>query len=69
MHIKKYVFDNVLYTIMNVKGKTNCTENARRDLKLFCSRKDLYLIIKHTNRKIEITQGKYTLNKELASSS
>lgn len=41
MHIEKNVFDNLLHTMMHTSGKTKDTMNARKDLKLYCKRRNL----------------------------
>jgi len=43
MHIEKNFFENIFNTVMNVTGKTKDNEKARRDLGLYCKRKDLEL--------------------------
>lgn len=43
MHIEKNVFDNIFNTVMDVKGKTKDNEKARKDLELYCKRRDLEL--------------------------
>ena len=62
MHIKKNVFHNLFYIVMNVKGKTKDKENASRDFQLLCSRKDLHLI-EHVNGRIKMAKEKYALDK------
>ncbi|XP_023742686.2 uncharacterized protein LOC111890839 [Lactuca sativa] len=39
MHIEKNFFENLFYTVMDVKDKTKDNANARADLKVFCNRK------------------------------
>ncbi|KAL3328066.1 hypothetical protein AABB24_035628 [Solanum stoloniferum] len=43
MHIKKNYFDNLLNTMMDVKGKTKDNLKARMDIKDCCRRKELWL--------------------------
>ncbi|KAL0322233.1 UNVERIFIED_CONTAM: hypothetical protein Scaly_2519700 [Sesamum calycinum] len=43
MHIEKNVFDNILNTIMDIKGRTKDNMNACRDLKIMCNRPELEL--------------------------
>ncbi|XP_029126265.1 uncharacterized protein LOC109793794 isoform X1 [Cajanus cajan] len=43
MHIEKNFFDNIFNTVMNVPNKTKDNEKARKDLALYCRRKDLEL--------------------------
>lgn len=40
MHIEKNVFENIFFTIMDVKKKTKDTGVAREDMKIFCNRKN-----------------------------
>jgi hypothetical protein len=41
MHNEKNVFDNVFYTVMDVKGKTKDNLKARHDLEVYCHRSEL----------------------------
>ncbi|XP_019057626.1 PREDICTED: uncharacterized protein LOC109116509 [Tarenaya hassleriana] len=43
MHIEKNFFDNVINTIMNVKGKSKDNVKSRMDIKEICNRKELEL--------------------------
>jgi len=43
MHIEKSFFDNVLSTVMDVKGKTKDDAKACLDLESLCNRKELHL--------------------------
>ncbi|KAF5471704.1 hypothetical protein F2P56_008477 [Juglans regia] len=43
MHIEKNIFDNILWTLMNVPGKTKDNINSRRDLEILGYRKELHL--------------------------
>ncbi|KAL0378778.1 UNVERIFIED_CONTAM: hypothetical protein Sradi_3183300 [Sesamum radiatum] len=43
MHIEKNMFDNIFKTVMDIKGKTNDTLNARKDLKIICNCQKLEL--------------------------
>ncbi|KAK2429708.1 hypothetical protein QL285_028127 [Trifolium repens] len=43
MHIEKNFFDNIFNTVMDVQGKTKDNEKARKDVELYCNRKDLEL--------------------------
>lgn len=43
MHIEKNFFDNVINTLLNVKGKTKDNIRSRLDLEEYCSRKELHL--------------------------
>jgi hypothetical protein len=44
MHIEKNVFENILNTVMDVKGKTKDNIKARLDVTLFCNRKNMELV-------------------------
>ena len=67
MHIEKNFFENIFNTIMNVTGKTKDNEKARRDLGLYCKRKDLELKVQD-NRKILKPKANYTLTLDEAKS-
>ena len=43
MHIEKNFFDNIINTVLNVRGKTKDTINARKDLANICRRPSLEL--------------------------
>lgn len=43
MHIERSVFLNILFTVMDIKGKTKDTFNTRRDLKKYCKQRGLEL--------------------------
>jgi hypothetical protein len=43
MHIENTMFENIFNTVMDVKGKTNDNIKARRDITLFCYRKNMKL--------------------------
>ena len=43
MHIEKTFFDNVLNTVIRVKGKTKDDVKARLEMETLCSRKELHL--------------------------
>ena len=44
MHIEKNVFENIFNMIMEVKGKTKDNIKTKRDIDLFCYRKNMKLI-------------------------
>jgi hypothetical protein len=44
MHIEKNVFKNIFNTVMNVKGKKNDNIKTKRNIDLFCYRKNMKLI-------------------------
>jgi hypothetical protein len=62
MHIEKNFFDNIFNTVMNVKGKTKDNEKARKDLSLYCCRRDLEMQAL-PNGKIGKPKASYTLTK------
>lgn len=43
MHIEKNFFDNIMNTLMNVKGKSKDTIKSRLDIALFCDREHLHV--------------------------
>ena len=43
MHIEKNIFDNIMNTILNVKGKTKDNLKSRLDLPDICARKSLHI--------------------------
>ena len=43
MHNEKNVFDNVFYTVLNVKGKTKDDLKSRRDIEKICNRPELHM--------------------------
>ncbi|XP_048604928.1 uncharacterized protein LOC125582331 [Brassica napus] len=43
MHIEKNFFDNIMNTLMNVKGKSKDTIKSRLDISLFCDREHLHV--------------------------
>ena len=45
MHIEKNVFEQVINTIMNVKGKSKDDINSRKDLAMHCKRRKLNIQI------------------------
>ena len=60
MHVEKNVFDNLFHTIMDVKGKTKDTANAREDLKLICKRPNLELV--YDGNKVRKPKATYVLD-------
>ena len=67
MHIEKNFFENIVNIVMNVMGKTKDNEKARRDLGLYCKRKDLELKVQD-NGKILKPKANYTLTPDEAKS-
>ncbi|XP_061348406.1 uncharacterized protein LOC133293820 [Gastrolobium bilobum] len=63
MHIERNVFLNILYTMMDTKGKTKDTYNARKDLENHCNRSVLHLLVQ-PNGRVSKPKAQYTLNKE-----
>lgn len=41
IHVEKNVFENLFYTILDVKGKMKDNGNARKDLKVYCKLAEL----------------------------
>ncbi|WMV10036.1 hypothetical protein MTR67_003421 [Solanum verrucosum] len=62
MHIEKNICDNIIGTIMNVKGKTKDTIKTRLDLQEMNIRPELHPIQK--GEKIEVPTAYYTLSHE-----
>ena len=60
MHIEKNIFDNILYTLMNIPGKTKDNINSPRDLEVFDFRKELHL--KHEGERVTMPHALYTLH-------
>jgi len=44
MHIEKNVFENIINTVIEVKGKAKGNIKARIDITLFCHRKNMKLV-------------------------
>ncbi|XP_073047517.1 uncharacterized protein [Primulina eburnea] len=62
MHIEKNIFENIVKTIMNTKGKTKDNVQARLDLEALKIRPDLHPIRK--GDKLELPIASYTLSAE-----
>ncbi|XP_017970474.1 PREDICTED: uncharacterized protein LOC18609682 [Theobroma cacao] len=62
MHIGRNFFENILNTMIDVKGRTKDNIKARQDLKVYCKRPKLELV--ENNRKLYKPKAVYTLNKE-----
>lgn len=60
MHIEKNICDNILGTILNVKGKTKDTLNSRLDLQAMNIKKELHPI--ERGDKYELPTASYTLS-------
>ncbi|XP_017428832.2 uncharacterized protein LOC108336898 [Vigna angularis] len=65
MHIEKNFFDNIFNTVMNVSAKTKDNEKARKDLPLYCARRDLELKAKYNGRLLK-PKANYILSKDEA---
>ncbi|XP_022642958.1 uncharacterized protein LOC111242696 [Vigna radiata var. radiata] len=65
MHIAKNFFDDIFNTIMNVSGKKRDNENARKDLSLYCARRDLELKAQHNGRLVK-PKANFTISKDEA---
>ena len=63
MHIEKNVFDNIFYTIMDVKGKTKDNPKARANMKNIC-RHPLLVLVEVSPRKVLKLKASYTLMRE-----
>ena len=63
MHIEKNVFDNVVYTIMDVKGKIKDNPKARADMKNIC-KCPLLELVEVSPRKVVKPKASYTLTRE-----
>ena len=62
MHIQKNIYDNILGTLLNIKGKTKDIFKARQDLEDMNIRKELHLI-KRSDGKYVMPATCYTLSK------
>ena len=63
MHIEKNIFDNVFYTIIDVKGKTKDNPKARADIKNIC-RHPLLELVEVSPKKFLKLKASYTLTRE-----
>ena len=63
MHIEKNVFDNIFYTVMDVKHKTKDNMKAMMDLKEVCHRYELELQ-NLSNRIVLKPKASYTSTRE-----
>jgi len=63
MHIEKNFFDNVLNTMMDVKGKTKDDAKARLDMETLCNCKKLHLQCLH-NSKVVKPKAIFNMNME-----
>jgi len=61
MHIEKNVFENIFNTVMDVKGRTKDDIKARKDITLFCHRKDIELI--YVGSQVAKPKASFALNK------
>ncbi|XP_045833662.1 uncharacterized protein LOC123924740 [Trifolium pratense] len=61
MHVEKNVFDNVFYTVMDIKEKTKDNVKARRDIHDLCRRPELELV-DLGNGKVKKPTALYTLS-------
>ena len=60
MHIEKNIYDNIVETIMNIKGKTNDTFKTRLDLQAMNIRPELHPI--KEGDKYKLPMASYTLS-------
>ena len=63
MHIEKNVFDNIFYTVMDVKGKMRDNLKARADMKNIC-RHPLLELVEVSPKKFLKSKASYTLMRE-----
>lgn len=63
MHIEKNVCDNILWTLLGVKGKSKDSANTRRDLQEMGLRKPLHLHLTESN-KAYMPPAQYTMSKD-----
>ena len=63
MHIKKNIFDNIFYTVMDVKGKTKDNLKARTDMKNIC-RHPLLELVEVSPEKFLKPKAYYILKRE-----
>ena len=63
MYIEKNIFDNVFYTVIDVKGKTKDNPKARADMKNICKR-PLLKLVEVSSEKFLKPKASYTLTRE-----
>jgi hypothetical protein len=63
MHIERNVFLNILFTVMDTKGKTKDTNKSRGDLEIHCMRKGLELQPGRNGNFVK-PKAQYTLTKQ-----
>ncbi|GJZ67548.1 hypothetical protein Tco_0630788, partial [Tanacetum coccineum] len=63
MHVEKNVFDNIFNTVMDDKDKTKDNVKARQDVKEYCKRHELELVMEANGNTLK-PKALYTLNKE-----
>jgi len=61
MHIEKNFSGNILYTIMDVPGKSKDNVNARLDLEALCARQELHIRTRKNDNPFK-PKAKYTLS-------
>ena len=64
MHVEKNVCEQILHTIMDVKGKTKDDVNARRDLVEHCKRRKLHLQTTVGGERVMMPTTPFVLSKE-----
>jgi len=67
MDIEKYVYENIVNTVMDVAGKTKDNFNMRLDLKEFCVRDELHIRTRKDRNSYK-PKAKYTLSLEYSRS-
>ena len=63
MHIEKNIYDNLLGTLLNLKGKSKDNLKVRQDLQLMKIRPELNSVLL-PNEKYEIPNAPYTLSSD-----
>ena len=63
MHIEKNIFDNIFYTIMDVKDKMKDNPKTRADIKNICKRLQLELVEVPLEKFLK-PKASYTLTRE-----
>ena len=64
MHVEKNVCEQILHTIMDVKGKTKDDVHARRDLVEHCKRRKLHLQTTVGGERVMMPTAPFVLSKE-----
>jgi hypothetical protein len=62
MHIEKNFFDQIINTVMDVKGETSDTKSSRKDMARWCKRRQLQIVV-DANGNETMPKAPYTLDK------